>query len=86
MLLVAEIEPGEYELLYMWLPTWLGVNINMKRRVERHLEEKFVGKEASEQELHEAVIDFLCAEFPAISGLRAFLSAVSYVSVPDAHG
>ena len=36
MLLVVQTSPGVIELTYMWLPTWLGMNADLKKKVEAH--------------------------------------------------
>lgn len=76
MLLVNQTSPGHFELNYMWLPTWLGMNAERKRQVEEHICAVFVGKEATPEDLHREVIDHLCQQFPLIDGLSAYLHAV----------
>jgi hypothetical protein len=83
MLLVAELESGVHELLYMWLPTWIGMNVTLKQEIESHIKKQFVGREATLHDIHEAVIDFLVNRFPEIQGLREYLSAVEQVKGPD---
>jgi hypothetical protein len=87
MLLVEEIEPGVHELLYMWLPTWIGMNADLKKRVERHISKLFVGSEATLVDMHNAVIEYLCGEFPAVLGLREYLKSVEQITIEgDEHG
>lgn len=83
MLLVEEIEPGVHELLYMWLPTWIGMNNELKKEVELYMNSSFIGREADLQELHYSVIEFFCSKFPEVRGLREYLSAVEHVHGPS---
>lgn len=80
MLLVYEVEPGTYELAYMWLPTWIGMNIEIKKEIETYIHNRFVGKEATARDMHDAVVDYLCDKFPDINGLRAYLTVVEQVT------
>lgn len=83
MLLVEELEPGVHELLYMWLPTWVGMNVVLLQEVEVHVREHFVGKAATLSDVHNEVIQFLVNKFPEVQGLREYLSAVEQVTGPD---
>jgi hypothetical protein len=85
MYFVHEVEPGKMELAYMWLPTWLGMNSELKRQVEAHIRDKFVGKEATIEDLHKAVIDFYCDKFPSLN-LRGYLEAVEGVEINGTEG
>lgn len=68
----------------MWLPTWLGMNADLKKKVEAHIQQLFVGKEATLEEMHTAVVDFFCAQFPELTGLRGYLEAITLVRGPEA--
>lgn len=83
MLLVAELEVGVPELLYMWLPTWIGMNSVLKEEIETHMRKQFVGTRATPQEMHNAVIDFIVNRFPEVQGLREYLLAVERVKGPN---
>jgi len=83
MLLVYPVEDGVVELAYMWLPTWIGMNPVLKKEVEMHMTAIFTGKGATLEEMHVAVIDYLCTRFTEIHGLRSYLEAVEKVRGPD---
>lgn len=83
MLLVQEVEPGKIELTWMWLPTWLGINADLKRQLEAHVTKEFVGQKATLDVLHHVVIEFFCAKFPEVRGLREYLRGVEKIEVAD---
>jgi hypothetical protein len=87
MLLVHEVKPGSLELTYMWLPTWLGMNVQHKRELEEHISKMFVGQAVPLETIHQTIIDFFCDKFPAVGGLREYLQAVEKIELPrDADG
>lgn len=83
MLLVVDVGDSVFEVAYMWLPMWMGMNTQLCNKATAHMNEKFAGKQASPEDLHEAVVDFFCGEFPQIKNLRSYLSAAKDVSGVD---
>lgn len=71
------------ELNFMWLPTWIGQNAQLKQEIERDLRNMIVGQELTEETLdsiHHLVIKYLCDKFPLIIGLKQYLEGLRYVS------
>jgi hypothetical protein len=86
MLLVAETAPGSFELCWTWLPTWIGLNTDLKRQLEAHIKKKFIGNEATIEDLHNEVVEHLVLKFNAIAGLKEYLKAVEGVVInPEAN-
>lgn len=80
---VVVISPGEVELNYMLLPTFIGINALLKKELEDTLKPLIEGQEWSERTLdlaHDLVLDFLVGKFPALHGLRDYLDGLKYVS------
>lgn len=74
--------PGVLELNFMWLPTWIGSNAMLKRKLEEELSGKIVGRPLTEAELDEIndeVINVLEELNPAVEGLREYLDGLKYV-------
>ena len=74
--------PGVLELNYMWLPTWIGSNAVLKRKIEEELGEKVVGRPLTEAELDEIndeVIDLLEHLNPTVEGLHEYLDGLKFV-------
>ena len=84
MLFVYTTEPGLVEVSYMWLPTWIGMNPEVKKDLEKHLNETFKGAALDLPAAHNACIDYLCNRFKEVEGLRAYLGAVCHVNIPEA--
>jgi len=73
--------PGQAELNWSWLPTWIGINGALKKEIEKDLSNQIVGKPLDDRSLDEAselVIDFLCKKFP-LEGLRDYLDGLKFV-------
>ncbi len=86
MRLVAQTGPGKVELLYTWLPLFLGMNESLKQRIEAEISPHLVGRLLTDELLDEAndrVLDFIAKEFPAIEGLRDYLEGVKYIDVRE---
>ena len=83
---VAHVDQGVVEVNYMWLPTWIGLNSNLLTEIGKHMQDKAVGKELNDDtlnELHDAVVDFLCEKHPGIDGLKDHLDGLLKVSLPE---
>lgn len=81
---VTTPEPGVVELNYMWLPSFIGMNGVLKRKLEKALKSEIEGRPLSEElldEAHELVIAFLEKEFPAIHGLREYIDGLKFIEV-----
>lgn len=79
---VIRTGPGVVELNWMWLPTFVGMNAQLKKELEERLAPKLEGRplEDSLDDAHEMVIEFLVEKFPALEGLRDYLDAMKYVT------
>jgi hypothetical protein len=79
---VVLTHPGILELNWMWLPTWIGSNAVLKRKIEEELGDKIVGRPLTEAELDEIndeVIDLLEHLNPTVEGLREYLDGLKFV-------
>ena len=84
MRLVVATEPGVLELNWLWLPTWMGHNSELRKNMEQRLTQSIVGRPMTDDVLdsvHQLVIDYLCEAFPEIKGLRDYLDALKFVRV-----
>lgn len=73
--------PGQVELNWTWLPTWIGMNGALKKEIEKELSDKVIGRPLDEKslaEINELVIDFLCTRCP-LTGLRDYLDGLKFV-------
>ena len=80
---VVRTEPGRVELNYMWLPTFIGMNKNLKDRLEARLAPKLEGLPLTEETLqtaHNEVVAFIVAECPGVEGLDDYLDGLKYVT------
>jgi hypothetical protein len=77
MRLVIRTREKELELNWMFMPTFMGMNIQLKRDIEKSLE-KFRGRTVTDtllDEMHEFVLRLLLEKFP-LPGLEAYLRAL----------
>lgn len=87
MRLVHEVGPGEVELNWAWLPTWLGHNTVIKAEIEEHVTKwmrqqpaPLVVTDETLDAMHEEVLTFLRAKFPEEPrGLIQFLEGLKHV-------
>lgn len=83
MRLVVATAPGELELNYMMLPTFIGMNASLKKELEEALRPHIEGQPWTETTLdqaHDLVLDFLEKKFPALQGLRDYLDGLKYMT------
>lgn len=84
MRLVQLTAPGRVEVNFMWMPTWLGMNKEVKDVIEKELAPLLIGKEATE-ELLDAVNDQLLAllerRYSTIRGLRDYLDGIKFIQI-----
>ncbi len=79
---VIRTAPGVVELNWMWLPTFIGMNAQLKTEIEERLKPKLEGQPLTGDTLdkaHTEVISFLLEKFPDIKGLNDYLDALKYV-------
>jgi len=84
MRVVTHPSPGVFEVNYMWLPTWIGMNPVIMDKMGKKLAPELEGKEVDEDLLeraHNLVIDWLVEEFPGVKGLREHLDHLGTVDV-----
>lgn len=82
MRFVVRTAPGVLELNWMWLPTFIGLNNGLKKRIEEELAPLLEGKELTEDLIDAAsdrVIEIVCGLHSALPGLRDYLDAVKFV-------
>lgn len=86
MRLVTVDDSGkELMLNYMWLPTWIGINNPLKKRLEDELKPVLMGKVINDKlldEAHDLTVDFFVKSFPKLPGLRDYLDALKFVQEP----
>lgn len=73
--------PGEVELNYMWLPTFIGIDAAAKKALEDHMRPLLEGKPLTAETLddaHHAVLDFLDERY-GIPGLRDYVDSMKFV-------
>jgi hypothetical protein len=83
MRLVQLTAPGRVEVNFMWLPTWLGMNKEVKELIEKELA-TMVGKEATDElldETHEKLLTLLEQRYDKIHGLRDYLDGIKFVQL-----
>lgn len=78
---------GRWEIVWVWLPHFLAVDVELQRYVDKKMTEKFRGryvddKEVLAEEMHRAVIDLIVEKHP-IRGLRQLLGSYYQVSVNE---
>lgn len=86
MRLVVATDPGTVEINYTWLPTWIGLNAQLLRRMAdriRPFARDRVLDDATLEALETSLIRMLCEEFPHVKGLDALLRGVCHVSIED---
>jgi hypothetical protein len=69
------------ELNYMWLPTWLGENLQFKRDVDKRFNSEIVGQPLTDaflDEINSKLLKFIAEKYP-ISGLFEYLDSLKFV-------
>jgi hypothetical protein len=80
---IVSIVPGEIELNWTFLPSFIGLNSSLKKEIEDALRADLEGMEWTEATLdkaHGLVVDYLVKKFSAISGLREYLDSLRFIS------
>jgi len=78
---LVSVERNAVVLNYMWLPTWLGQNLQFKQDMERELRAQIVGKPidpSTLDEVHRMIIDHICTKYP-LPGLRDYLDGIKFL-------
>ena len=86
MRLVVATDPNTVEINYTWLPTWLGLNEQLIRKLSDRLRSIAVGRPLDDKTLallEERLIDLLEEEFPYIERLGDLLRAVHNIDIVD---
>jgi len=84
MRVIVVTDPGVVELNWMWLPTWIGMNANLKEKIEKEFKEKVEGKSLTEEtldEIHEELLNYL-DETLNVEGLFDYLDGLKFVTSP----
>lgn len=71
------------ELNYMWLPTWLGENLQFKKDLETRFRSEVEGQGLTEvflDDLHNKIIDYIVKKYP-IPGLFDYLDGIKFVEI-----
>jgi hypothetical protein len=76
-----QLEPGGVVTLnYMWLPTWLGLNVEFKRKLEQEFSKRVKGVDSDQlQRLEVELLDYIVEQFPGLPGLRDYLDGIKFV-------
>ncbi len=80
---VVAVAPGELELNWTFLPSFIGMNAALKKELEESLKPVIEGQAWTESALdqaHDVVLDFIEKKFTALRGLREYLEALKYVA------
>lgn len=91
MKLVDRTGPNTVGLNYMWLPTWIGMNVMLIKEIEAAVSPVIVGRELTDHVLDEAsaaVVRVLQDKYPSLSGLNDFLDGLKFVreAPQEGHG
>lgn len=82
MRLIERSSPGEVDLQFMWLPTWIGINSALQQEIEQHVAPLFIGRDLTDAVLnqaHDEIVSFLQKKFPELTGLADYLDGVKFV-------
>lgn len=78
---VVDVGDGELELNYLWLPTVVGMNANLKRSMEKELSEQLRNvpmDEAGLDKAHDLVVDYIAKKFP-LGGIVDYLNGMKHL-------
>lgn len=79
---VSSPEPGVFEVNWSWLPTFIGMNQQLQKKIVDEVSPQIVGKSLDDATLelaHDLVIGVIEREFPMIEGLRDYLDGLKFV-------
>ncbi len=83
MRFVHRTDEGVIDVNYMWMPTFIGMNAQLKAELEQKLNEQFANQALSDgvlDEMHDTIIELLMQKFTFAPGLRDYLEAVKHVN------
>ena len=90
MRLVVETSPGVVEMNWMWLPTWIGHNTELKKKAEKHIQgwlaeqdQPVTTSEENLDRLHDVLLAFILGQFPEVRGLQGVLEATTRVDFSE---
>lgn len=86
MRLVVSPSYGQLSLNCNWLPMWIGMNVQLKKELDKEIRAKAVGRPMTEEtldEINEVALSAICARFPMLEGLRDYLDGLKYVTLPE---
>lgn len=82
MRFIVRTGPGQLEINYMWLPTFIGMNSSLVRELDSTLSTLYVGKVLTSELMDAAsrrVIEIITDKFPSLRGLYDYLDGIKYV-------
>lgn len=80
---IIATDPGVVELNWMWLPTFIGMNANLKQVLEDRLRAVLEGRELTDlvlDEGHQVVVEVLKGYFPEVDGLPEYLDGLKFIT------
>jgi len=86
MRLVVATDPGTVAINYTWLPTWIGLNEQLLRRLAEKIHPLAVERPLDDvtlAHLESVLIDLLKDEFPYIEGLENMLRSIHNIKIFD---
>lgn len=82
MKIVFQDLKGVFEVKWMWLPTFIGLNTPLMRKLESALTNKYAERPSTEallDEVNEFVFSWLAQQFPDLHGLEQYLRGVVHI-------
>lgn len=86
MRLVVATDPGTVEINYTWLPTWIGMNEQLIRRLATRIRPMAINRPLDDETLallEHTLIQLLVDEFPYIEGLGDLLRGIHNIKIVD---
>lgn len=78
---VVLTDPGTLEVNWQWLPTWVGINQQLLKKLEQEITPLVKGKALSESDLDvisDKVIEVIVRECP-LPGVRDYLDGLKFI-------
>jgi hypothetical protein len=78
---VVLTDPGTLEVNWQWLPTWIGINHQLMKRLEQEITPLVIGKALTESDLdtiNDKVIEVIVEECP-LPGVRDYLDGLKFI-------
>lgn len=86
MRVVTHPGPGIFEVNYMWLPSWIGMNPVIMDEMGKKLKPLLEGRTVDDDlldEAHDLVVNWLVEKFPSVVGLREHLEHLKQVTIDE---